>query len=187
MPEYLSPGVYVEEVDKGPKPIEGVGTAMAVFIGFSEKASMTERIDGELIHRDMLNRPVLVTSWGQYVETFGNFVEGAKMPLSIYGYFQNGGSRCYVLSVKSIPRAQAQLINADGKPSLVVRAKLAGLDGLRLRVRVEPTALPEPAASSTTKGAAKGTEPAPTTTASSTATPAPTRCPGVTADPDACP
>ena len=174
MPEYLSPGVYVEEVDKGPKPIEGVGTAMAVFIGFSEKASMTERIDGELIHRDMLNRPVLVTSWGQYVETFGNFVEGAKMPLSIYGYFQNGGSRCYVLSVKSIPRAQAQLINADGKPSLVVRAKLAGLDGLRLRVRVEPTALPEPAASSTTKGAAKVTEPAPTTTASSTATPAPT-------------
>ena len=155
MPEYLSPGVYIEEVDKGPKPIEGVGTAMAVFIGFSEKASMTERVDGEVIHRDMLNRPVLVTSWGQYVETFGNFVEGAKMPLSVYGYFQNGGSRCYVLSVKSIPRAQAQLINADGKPTLVVRAKLAGLDGLRLRVRVEPAALPEP-----TSVVANGTPPA---------------------------
>jgi len=37
MPEYLSPGVYVEEVDKGPKPIEGVGTAMACFVGFTEK------------------------------------------------------------------------------------------------------------------------------------------------------
>ena len=38
MPEYLSPGVYMEEVDKGPKPIEGVGTAMPVFIGFTERA-----------------------------------------------------------------------------------------------------------------------------------------------------
>ena len=32
MPEYLSPGVYVEEVDRGPKPIEGVGTTTASFI-----------------------------------------------------------------------------------------------------------------------------------------------------------
>jgi phage tail sheath protein FI len=163
MPEYLSPGVYVEEVDKGPKPIEGVGTAMAVFIGFSEKASMTDRVDGEIIHRDMLNRPVLVTSWGQYVETFGNFVEGAKMPLSVYGYFQNGGSRCYVLSVKSIPRAQAQLINADGKPSLVVRSKQAGLDGLKMRVRVEPAALPEPGAGAAAADGAAPATPAPVT------------------------
>ena len=40
MPEYLSPGVYVEEVDRGPKPIEGVGTAMAAFVGFTEKAEI---------------------------------------------------------------------------------------------------------------------------------------------------
>ena len=38
MPEYLSPGVYVEEVDRGPKPIEGVGTAKAAFVGFTEKS-----------------------------------------------------------------------------------------------------------------------------------------------------
>ena len=33
MPQYLSPGVYVEEVDSGSRPIEGVGTAVAAFIG----------------------------------------------------------------------------------------------------------------------------------------------------------
>ena len=35
---YQSPGVYVEEVDRGMKPIEGVGTAVAAFVGFTERA-----------------------------------------------------------------------------------------------------------------------------------------------------
>src|SRR6185436_7433233 len=137
MPEYLSPGVYVEEIDRGPKPIEGAGTAMAVFVGFSEKAHMTEIVDGEVVTRDLFNKPQLVTNWSQYVERFGSFVEGAYMPMSVYGYFQNGGSRCYVLSVKTIPRAQAALLNADGKAGLIARAKHAGFDGLRLRVRID--------------------------------------------------
>ena len=54
MPEYLSPGVYVEEVDRGPKPIEGVGTAMAAFVGFTEKAEWVREVDGENADR----RPV---------------------------------------------------------------------------------------------------------------------------------
>lgn len=32
---YLSPGVYVEEVDSGSRPIEGVGTSIAAFIGLA--------------------------------------------------------------------------------------------------------------------------------------------------------
>jgi phage tail sheath protein FI len=61
MPEYLSPGVYVEEVDRGPKPIEGVGTAMAAFVGFTEKAELAREVDGEMITEDLLNR---LPSWG---------------------------------------------------------------------------------------------------------------------------
>jgi hypothetical protein len=34
---YLSPGVYVEEVSSGSKPIEGVGTAVAAFVGLAER------------------------------------------------------------------------------------------------------------------------------------------------------
>src|SRR5690349_10105794 len=94
MPEYLSPGVYIEEVNSGPRPIEGVGTAMAAFIGFAPNGR--------------LNQPVLITSWTQYVKEFGLEEAGGRrnphMPNaylshSVYGYFQNGGGRCYVVRV----------------------------------------------------------------------------------------
>ncbi len=152
MPEYLSPGVYVEEVDRGPKPIEGVGTAMAAFVGFSERAEYQREVDGELITENLINKPQLVTNWTQYVQRFGGFVEGAYMPQAVYGYFHNGGSRCYVVSVKTIGNAQVPLLSADGKPHLIARAKQAGFDGLRLRVKVD---VPEPSAA---KGKAKAKE-----------------------------
>jgi phage tail sheath protein FI len=145
MPEYLSPGVYVEEVDRGPKPIEGVGTAMAAFVGFTEKAEYVREVDGELVVENLLNRPQLITNWTQYVERFGSFVPGINLPLSVYGYFMNGGSRCYVVSVRTFPKAEATLVNAQGKPSITVRARQAGVDGMKLRVRVA-AALPAPAA-----------------------------------------
>jgi phage tail sheath protein FI len=156
MPEYLSPGVYVEEIDRGPKPIEGVGTAMAVFVGFTEKASVAEVVDGETVTRDLFNKPQLVTNWTQYVERFGGFVEGAYLPHAVYGYFSNGGSRCYVLSVKTIPRAQVALLNSDGKAGLIARAKQAGFDGMRLRVKIQA---PQAAAAPEKKAKAKDGEP----------------------------
>lgn len=151
MPEYLSPGVYVEEVDRGPKPIEGVGTAMAAFIGFTEKAEMVREVDGELLTENLLNRPQLVTNWTQYVERFGNFVPGAYLPQSVYGYFMNGGSRCYVVSVRTFPKAETTLVNQQGKPALTVRARQSGTEGMRLRVRIGDVALPAPAAKKTAK------------------------------------
>lgn len=81
MPQYLSPGVYVEEVDRGNKPIEGVGTAVAAFVGFTEKGP---------------REATLVTSWEQYRSTFGDFIDGAFLPTSVYGFFLNGGTRCYI-------------------------------------------------------------------------------------------
>src|SRR5687768_17233633 len=82
MGSYLSPGVYMEEVDKGSKPIEAVGTAMASFIGFAASGPV--------------GYPTLVTSWTQFTETFGGFLPDAYLAHSVYGYFNNGGSRCYV-------------------------------------------------------------------------------------------
>ncbi len=80
---YLSPGVYVEEVDRGPKPIQGVSTSVAAFVGFTAKGPT--------------NDATLVTNWTQFVDTFGGFLPGAYLPYSVYGYFNNGGSSCYVL------------------------------------------------------------------------------------------
>ncbi len=152
MPEYLSPGVYVEEVDRGPKPIEGVGTAMAAFVGFTEKAEMVREIGGEMVVENLLNRPQLVTNWTQFVERFGGFVPGINLPNSVYGYFMNGGSRCYVVSVRTFPKAEAVLLNAGGKPVMAVRARQAGVEGMKMRVRIGELALPAPAKKAAKEG-----------------------------------
>jgi phage tail sheath protein FI len=145
MPEYLSPGVYVEEVDRGPKPIEGVGTAMAAFVGFSEKAEMMREVGGEMMVENLVNRPQLVTNWTQFTERFGGFVPGVNLPQAVYGYFMNGGSRCYVVSVRTFPKAETTLINSQGKPAIRISARQAGVEGMKMRVRIGNLALPAPA------------------------------------------
>lgn len=83
MPNYLAPGVYMEEVSSGSRPIEGVGTAVAGFVGFTEKGPVSE--------------PTLVTNWTQFSRVFGGFVDHAYLPHSVYGYFLNGGGSAYIM------------------------------------------------------------------------------------------
>ncbi|MBO4260058.1 phage tail sheath subtilisin-like domain-containing protein [Streptomyces griseorubiginosus] len=85
MPSYLSPGVYVEEVASGSRPIEGVGTSVAAFVGLAPTGPLDE--------------PTLVTNWSQYVASFGEFTDGYYLAHSVYGFFQNGGSAAYVVRV----------------------------------------------------------------------------------------
>jgi phage tail sheath protein FI len=101
MPNYLSPGVYVEEVEAGSRPIEGVGTAVAAFVGLAAKGTF--------------NEATLVTNWSQFVETFGDFIEGSYLAHAVYGYFNNGGGVCYVVRVGEdggAPPARAELTSA---------------------------------------------------------------------------
>ena len=44
MPEYLHPGVYIEEIERGPRPIEGVPTSTAAFLGEAERGAITPRL-----------------------------------------------------------------------------------------------------------------------------------------------
>ncbi|MCU1693858.1 MAG: phage tail protein [Frankiales bacterium] len=85
MPTYLSPGVYVEEVEAGSRPIEGVGTAVAAFVGLAD--------------RGPVNVPTLVSNWTQFSERFGDFVPGSYLAHSVYGYFLNGGGNCFIVRV----------------------------------------------------------------------------------------
>jgi hypothetical protein len=66
---YASPGVYVEEVDRGPKPIEPVGASIAAFVGITAEASL-KAIDpqsGERVSvESVLNKATLVTNWTQF-------------------------------------------------------------------------------------------------------------------------
>jgi len=84
---YLSPGVYVEEVDRGSKPLEMVGTSTVGFIGDSSVGPV--------------NQAVFVTNWSQFTKNFGDFQHSEYLAHAVYGFFNNGGSRCYILNVGS--------------------------------------------------------------------------------------
>src|SRR6476661_8080469 len=101
MPTYLSPGVYVEEVSSGSKPIEGVGTAVAAFVGFAE--------------RGPVNQPTLVTNWTQFMTNFGAFMPGSYLAHGVYAYFLNGGGAAYVVRVGA---------DGDGDGAKAARAEL---------------------------------------------------------------
>lgn len=91
MAEYLSPGVYIEETSAGARPIEGIGTTTAAFIGFAPSGPA--------------NTPVFIANWTQYLQVFATreadgtyspHMPGTYLSHSVYGYFNNGGTRCYV-------------------------------------------------------------------------------------------
>ncbi|HEX5859730.1 MAG TPA: phage tail sheath subtilisin-like domain-containing protein [Microbacterium sp.] len=95
MPTYLSPGVYIQELDAATRPIEGVGTAVAAFVGFAPRGPK--------------NSPTLVTNWTQYVDQFGDIETGSYLALAVYGYFLNGGGRCYIVRIGAErPESQGQ-------------------------------------------------------------------------------
>ncbi|MEL6779829.1 MAG: hypothetical protein AAFO06_21535 [Cyanobacteria bacterium J06597_16] len=93
--DYFAPGVYVEEVTRGSRAIQGVSLSVAGFVGFTEDI----RGDAEVFE------PTLVTSWSQYLENFSKvgsdgFTDfGAYLPFAVKGWFDNGGGRCWVVSI----------------------------------------------------------------------------------------
>ncbi len=127
---YLSPGVYVEEVSSGSRPIEAAGTAVAAFVGFAEKGPA--------------NQPTLVTNWTQYTQTFGGFIPGSYLAHAVYGYFANGGGSAYVVRVGGEAVAEAPVLRAelpaaeDGRSAFSVRALPSANGGAPITVEVQP-------------------------------------------------
>ncbi len=92
MAEYLSPGVYVEEFESGGKPMEGVSTSTAGFIGLAERGP----VEGI---------PQLVTNFSDFKRTYGGYLsenefgEYRFLAYAVEHFFVNGGSRCFVARV----------------------------------------------------------------------------------------
>jgi phage tail sheath protein FI len=139
MPTYLTPGVYVEEVPSTSKPIEGVGTSIAAFVGLAPGGPV--------------NTPMRISNWTQFAKIFGDpnepdngpFMEGAYLAHSVYGFFQNGGALCWVVRVgapqNGRARAQAALPAAADKAVEAYRAQaLDSADDVKVEVSEEPTA-----------------------------------------------
>ena len=92
---YGAPGVYIEEKPSGSMPIQGVGTSVAAFVGFTARY---DRSTGDPSDPDGI-KPQLVTSWPQYERIYGGFVKGAMLPYAVRGFFENGGGSCYIVRV----------------------------------------------------------------------------------------
>src|SRR4051812_42035850 len=118
MPEYLRPGVFIEEIERGPRPIEGVPTSTAAFLGAAERGPVTPR---------------LVTSYKEYFRYFGG-VFGANnfLPYAVSGFFENGGKRMFACRLVGENATAAQ---ADAG-NFVLRAAGPGSWGKRVWVTV---------------------------------------------------
>ena len=98
MAEYLRPDVYVEELASGEKPIQSVSTSVGAMIG--------------IVPRGVIGEPVLVTNWTDFTKKFAGgletpFMKNSDLPNAVYGFFQNGGSKCYIVRVPSTTMAKA--------------------------------------------------------------------------------
>jgi phage tail sheath protein FI len=142
-----TPGVYVNEISSQNKPIEGVGTSIAAFIGLAPWGPV--------------NTPTRVTDWMSFERAFGvphsrqtpngPFMEGAYLAHAVYGFFENGGGACWVVRVGpgaygtvpqkalpsasdpdavafrvlATPAAQAAAAQAAGEVSVVLQEEVA--------------------------------------------------------------
>jgi len=114
-PPYLAPGVYVEEVPAAVKPIAGVGTSTAGFIGIAadltgpwdadSAAGMPVKPNGDAYvqAKPLEARPV--NSWTEFTQAFGDLQAGNQyLAHAVYGFFNNGGGRCWVTRLPSAAR-----------------------------------------------------------------------------------
>lgn len=125
MPEYLSPGVYIEEIELGPRPIEGVSTSTAGFLG--------ETLRGP-------EEPRYITGFEEFKRLYGGHVstDVSNLPFAIDGFFKNGGQRCFV---GRITAADADFMTADHDGKIQFRAIGPGEWGNRIAAKIEPASL----------------------------------------------
>lgn len=117
------PGVYIEEVPSGVRTIAGVSTSTVVFLGRTKQGP--------------INRPVLCLSHADFERVFSVQIAGSDLPRQVRLFFQNGGSRCYVMRLaQNADRASVTLQSEAGVAALTLEAKDEGVLGNDLRTAV---------------------------------------------------
>lgn len=120
MPEYLHPGVYIEEIERGPRPIEGVPTSTAAFLGEAERGPI---------------EPTLVTSYKDYQRWFGNVYARDKfLPYAASGFFENGGKRVYICRIVG---KLAKSAEGNFGANFAIRAAGPGTWGQRIFAKIQ--------------------------------------------------
>ena len=120
MAEYLTPGVFIED-NPNPPVIEAVSASTGGFVGVAQR--------GEV------NKPIFISSWNAFINHFAYgmespFLANSHLAYAVYGFFQNGGKKCYVMRVASSKVATAKLSGTS------IEAKDAGEWGNKLKVAI---------------------------------------------------
>ena len=142
MAEYLSPGVYVEEFESGLRPMEGVGTSTAGFVGMAEKGNV-------------IGTPEFVSSFADFTRKFGGYLsentygEYRYLAYSVEQFFANGGTRCYVMRVVPADAKVASLKLG----TVAFKAKNPGKWGNEITVTATPSSKGKAAVVETVDGA----------------------------------
>ncbi len=110
MPEYLAPGVFIEEVPVCVHSIEGVPTSRAAFI--------------DIFQQGPLNKAMQVTSFAEFERAFGGLDAGSEASYAILQYFLNGGKSAWVVRVDG--GATAETIVGDP----AAKTGMHALDGI---------------------------------------------------------
>src|SRR5882757_6497191 len=105
MPTLRYPGVYVQEVSGGVKPLYTASTSTAAFVGLTEMGPDTA--------------PALVTSWTDFQRGYGSFISDGFLAHSVFQYFNNGGRQCYIVRVTHSDAAVATVTVANRAASPV--------------------------------------------------------------------
>lgn len=91
---YLHPGVYVEEIPSGSKPIEGVATSVSAFVGKATKGPVGEA--------------ELIQSFDNYNDIYGDIAsEHDYMGLAVQAFYLNGGKTAYICRLAGAGSAEA--------------------------------------------------------------------------------
>ena len=109
MPSYLHPGVYVEEIPSGSRPIEGVSTSTAAFVGVTRRKSFTDPVV-----------PELIGSLGDYLDLYGPILSDADdMGRAVQAFYQNGGGAAYICSLSAASETALSVLEDDIEISAV--------------------------------------------------------------------
>lgn len=127
MPTYLHPGVYIEEIPSGSRPIEGVATSVTAFVGPARRGPVAEAN--------------LIQKLDDYITEYGEIdSEDDAMGFAVQAFYLNGGKAAYICRLvgEGTTPASADFAGQDGGANnlLQISAGSAGVWGNEVYARI---------------------------------------------------